>query len=85
MAKYNFHKFRFITTFETALREECRYMGAQPYWDFALDVSPPENFPNLHSSILPYDFGGNGPFIPVNVSNPFEVPGWTGEGCIKNG
>lgn len=32
-----------------------------------------------------YGFGGNGPLIPVNTSNPFEVPGRTGGGCVVDG
>ena len=30
-------------------------------------------------------FGGNGPLIPVNTSNPFEVPGRAGGGCVVDG
>jgi tyrosinase len=32
-----------------------------------------------------YGFGGNGPLVPVNASDPFEVPGRTGGGCVTDG
>ena len=32
-----------------------------------------------------YGFGGNGPFIEVDPSNPFAVPGRTGGGCVTTG
>lgn len=32
-----------------------------------------------------FGFGGNGPYISSNGSDPFEVPGRTGGGCVKNG
>jgi len=32
-----------------------------------------------------YGFGGNGPLIPVNASNLFEVPDRTGGGCVVDG
>jgi len=34
----------YVNDFEAALRTECGYKGAHPYWDWTLDASP--NFPN---------------------------------------
>jgi len=34
----------YVADFELALRTECGYKGAQPYWDWTIDASP--NFPN---------------------------------------
>lgn len=47
-----------IWTFESVLRTECNYTGAQPYWDWTLD-SPASNASLLASPIL-RAFGGNG-------------------------
>ena len=32
-----------------------------------------------------YGFGGNGPFVPIDPTNPNEVPGRTGGGCVFDG
>ena len=34
----------FGATYEKALREECGYKGAQPYWDWTIDVASGKNF-----------------------------------------
>ncbi|KAH7014061.1 hypothetical protein B0J12DRAFT_635931 [Macrophomina phaseolina] len=47
-----------IWTFESALRSECNYTGAQPYWDWTLD-GPASNRSLLASPVL-QAFGGNG-------------------------
>lgn len=59
-----------IWTFETILRDECNYTGAQPYWDWTLD-NPASNGSFLESPILK-SFGGNG-VAPDNCvpSGPF--------------
>ncbi|KAL0632473.1 hypothetical protein Q9L58_008658 [Maublancomyces gigas] len=71
----------YVAVYEQALRNECGYNGAQPYWDWTLDSS------NLLASPL-WDpisgFGGNGATIPPDTS-PFAVPGATGGGCICDG
>ncbi|PWW79822.1 Di-copper centre-containing protein [Tuber magnatum] len=71
----------YLAIYEKALREECNYKGAQPYWDWTLDAD------NLLASPL-WDpvtgFGGNGVPAPADGS-PFAVPGATGGGCISDG
>jgi tyrosinase len=82
----------FVATYEHMLRDECGYKGAQPYWDWTLDVNPPNSNISVdeyfaRSPVFDADtgFGGNGQFVPVNESNPFEVPGRTGGGCVQDG
>lgn len=75
----------FTSVYENALRNECNYTGAQPYWDWTLDVSSTSAFlasPVFHPK---FGFGGNGPYIAGNASDAFEVPGRTGGGCVKDG
>ncbi|OCL10974.1 Di-copper centre-containing protein [Glonium stellatum] len=74
----------FTAVYEEALRNECGYTGAQPYWDWTLDV-PAAKWAKSPVLDAVYGFGGNGPLIPVNTSNPFEVPGRTGGGCVVDG
>ena len=50
-----------VWTYETVLRNECGYTGAQPYWDYTLDT--PEKGGHFNSSPI-FDpvtgFGGDG-------------------------
>ncbi|TFK35809.1 hypothetical protein BDQ12DRAFT_634639 [Crucibulum laeve] len=78
------HRF-FTAVYEKALRSECGYKGAQPYWDWTLDVPPNGQFAASPVFDANYGFGGNGPFVEVPSDNPFSVPGRTGGGCITNG
>ncbi|KAH9477723.1 N-acetyl-6-hydroxytryptophan oxidase ivoB [Psilocybe cubensis] len=76
----------FVATYEKALRQECGYFGAQPYWDWSLDATSPENFMKspVFDSVL--GFGGNGPYTEEGVvAAPFEIPGRTGGGCVRDG
>ncbi|KAF1999790.1 Di-copper centre-containing protein [Amniculicola lignicola CBS 123094] len=74
----------FTAVYETALREECSYEGAQPYWDWTLDT-PADEF--MESPVFDdrYGFGGNGALVPIDESDPNEVLGRTGGGCIEGG
>jgi hypothetical protein len=50
-----------VWTYESVLRNECGYTGAQPYWDYTLDT--PENGGHFVSSPIfdpVYGFGGGG-------------------------
>ncbi|KAG5657919.1 hypothetical protein KAF25_007952 [Fusarium avenaceum] len=47
-----------IWTFESILRDECDYTGAQPYWDWTLD-NPASNGSLFKSPVL-QAFGGDG-------------------------
>ncbi|PPQ86638.1 hypothetical protein CVT25_006822 [Psilocybe cyanescens] len=76
----------FTAIYEKALREECGYTGAQPYWDWNLDVPPKGNFVDSPVWNPVYGFGGNGPFVEVPADSPFGVvPGRTGGGCVADG
>lgn len=75
----------FTAVYEQALRSECGYTGAQPYWDWTLDVTPSSKFTSAPVFDSKYGFGGNGPFIAGNDSNPLNVPGRTGGGCVQDG
>ncbi|KAF2429780.1 Di-copper centre-containing protein, partial [Tothia fuscella] len=76
-----------INLWEDALREECDYKGAQPYWDWFLDT--PDGGGEWEKSPL-YDvengFGGNGVYVNQSLAG-FEIPdfGSMGGGCITNG
>ncbi|KAF9634526.1 putative oligosaccharide translocation protein rft1 protein [Lasiodiplodia theobromae] len=78
-----------IATYEKALREECGYRGAQPYWDWSLDASADENSTaifetEVFSPII--GFGGNGPWVEATAEqNPLNLTGRTGGGCISDG
>ncbi|KAK3079343.1 hypothetical protein LTS18_005107, partial [Coniosporium uncinatum] len=53
-----------VWTFESVLRDECGYGGAQPYWDWSLD----RGLADLSESPVfdaEYGFGGNGAFVPL--------------------
>jgi len=79
------HRF-FTATYENLLRSKCGYLGAQPYWDWTLDVSPSlSKFPSSPVFSATHGFGGNGPFVPVADDNPLKVPGRTGGGCVTSG
>ncbi|KAF2492345.1 Di-copper centre-containing protein [Lophium mytilinum] len=75
----------FTGVYEKSLRDECGYSGAQPYWDWTIDAKHASDW--TKSPVFdPVDgFGKNGPLIPVNQSDPFEVPGRTGGGCVADG
>lgn len=75
----------FVAAYESMLRRECGYEGAQPYWDWNLDVVDEDTFLNSPVFDAETGFGGNGAYIPVDTSNPFEVPGRTGGGCVLDG
>ena len=64
--------------FETALREECFYQFALPYWDQSLDAANWDASP-LFNDFL--GFGGNG----KEVGGDPQFPGSTGGGCISSG
>lgn len=67
------------------LRTECGYTGAQPYWDWTLDATSESAFlaSPVFNSVT--GFGGNGPFVETDPSNPFNVPGRSGGGCVTGG
>jgi tyrosinase len=77
------HRF-FVAVYETMLRNECGYKGAQPYWDWTLDT-PAEKFTASPVFDPVTGFGGNGPWVESDPNNPFPpVPGRTGGGCVMD-
>ncbi|KAJ8462778.1 hypothetical protein ONZ45_g17812 [Pleurotus djamor] len=79
---------RFLNVYETALREECGYNGAQPYWDWTHDVDETNSISTSPVFHPIFGFGGNGVDIP-GYAGPFgnmsDIPGWTGGGCVPDG
>jgi tyrosinase len=76
----------FTALYEKGLRDECGYSGAQPYWDWTLDVTSVCKFGKSPVFDPVFGFGGNGPWVPSDGANPgMDVPGRTGGGCVKNG
>ncbi|KAL6885814.1 Di-copper centre-containing protein [Trichoderma evansii] len=77
----------FLAQYESDLRTICNYKGAQPYWDWSLDVNTETEFLNSPVFDPVYGFGGNGAYINTsswtNVSH--HIPGKTGGGCISTG
>jgi len=73
--------------YESALRKECGYDGAQPYWDWNLDVGSEHGFKVSPIFDAVNGFGGNGPYIPITdpALAGFAVPGRTGGGCVPDG
>jgi tyrosinase len=60
-----------VWTYESVLRNECNYTGAQPYWDYTLDT--PEKGGHFTSSPIfdpVYGFGGGGKASPSAVPSP---------------
>ncbi|KAK4448696.1 Grixazone synthase [Podospora aff. communis PSN243] len=85
-----YHRY-YVHLYETALRSECNYRGAQPYWDWTLSYTNPHLSTVFDGS--PYSLGSNGEYIPNR--EPIEVPipngptlvfpPATGGGCIASG
>ncbi|KAL0634128.1 hypothetical protein Q9L58_006935 [Maublancomyces gigas] len=75
----------FTAVYEDALRVQCGFGGAQPYWDWTLDADGVWAESPVFSPID--GFGGNGPYVPCE-DQPFEafcIPNGTGGGCVPDG
>ncbi|KAI5798769.1 hypothetical protein FPQ18DRAFT_366119 [Pyronema domesticum] len=74
-----------VATYERELRQKCGYKGAQPYWDWTLDVTT--NSSIFSAPVLDPDtgFGGNGPYVNNAFTPRLAIPGRTGGGCITSG
>ncbi|KAJ3543058.1 hypothetical protein NM208_g3782 [Fusarium decemcellulare] len=83
----------FVWQYETALRDECGYMGSQPYWDWTEHNDNFTQHPLFDGS--EYSLGGNGLYVPHGIANG-TVPGvpdpqvvtkppGTGGGCVVDG
>lgn len=73
----------FVATYEKALREECHYTGAQPYWDWSIDADKGTDYNDSPIFDATTGFGGDGSY--VDAPGFFVVPGHTGGGCVMNG
>ncbi|KAF1994200.1 Di-copper centre-containing protein [Amniculicola lignicola CBS 123094] len=90
---FNGHLFawhrHFVWLYETALRNECGYDGAQPYWDWTLDSANIVASPVFDGS--PTSMGNNGEFfehgntILEAFGLTLPLPPGTGGGCLKPG
>ena len=81
-----------VAEYERALREACKYKGAQPYWDWSLDADPVnhESMAIFQTDIFSptVGFGGNGPFVEADPSvDIFNLTGMgrLGGGCVEDG
>ncbi|PKS13374.1 hypothetical protein jhhlp_000145 [Lomentospora prolificans] len=72
----------------------CGWPGGVPYWDWTLDNANSTAFFNSPLFDDETGFGGNGKYIPGNVThpangvpprNPDDFPDRTGGGCIQSG
>ena len=77
----------FVLKYEEALREECNYKGAHPYWNWTLDAGPGKNI--FDSPLFDPETGFGGDGIPGVLPPPpitrIDFPGGSGGGCVKNG
>ncbi|KAI0377227.1 Di-copper centre-containing protein [Hypomontagnella monticulosa] len=81
----------FTFTYEQALKNECGYKGAQPYWNWGLYAKDPASSPIFDGSA--YSMSGNGEFIPnkgpivltLGDFDPVYLPAGTGGGCVTSG
>ncbi|KAH8887627.1 Di-copper centre-containing protein [Thozetella sp. PMI_491] len=76
----SWHRY-YLWSFEQALRNECGYTGAQPYWDWGRWAQDPEKSPIFDGSDT--SLSGNGEKI-THKSNGFS-PAGNGGGCVKTG
>ena len=75
----------FVVVYEKALREECGYQGAQPYWNVSNDIASGQNMNlwGIFSNTI--GFGGNGPYDP-NPPGPNEFNLTDSDsGCVPAG
>lgn len=84
-----FHRF-YVHLYEKALREECGYTGAQPYWDWTLSYRDPRQSAVFDGS--PWSMGSNGFYVPGREPTIVQAPGavvtvqpGTGGGCVHSG
>lgn len=86
----SWHRY-YMWSYETALREECGYKGAQPYWDWPRFANDPESGPMFNGK--PDSLGSNGIAIPHNATltaplGPIpggSLPPGSGGGCVFSG
>lgn len=76
----------FLWAYENALRQDCGYIGAQPYWNW-FDHTDFANNPVFDGS--PTSMSGDGEFVQHNGSvagtGQILLPSGNGGGCVKDG
>lgn len=77
----------FVWLWETALRDECGYAGAQPYWNWALWCNDLAGSPLFDGSSTSLSGDGvyepdQGPYV---VGGGATLPHGTGGGCVTSG
>ncbi|KAK8075937.1 Di-copper centre-containing protein [Apiospora phragmitis] len=81
----------FTFQFEQALKNECGYKGAQPYWNWALYADDPVSSPIFDGSA--FSMSGDGAPVPnkgpitLLLGNfaPVVLPPGNGGGCVQTG
>lgn len=63
----------YLHLYETALRDECGYIGMQPYWDWPRYANAPQKAPFFDGSDT--SLGGNGDYVPHNGTWILPPPG----------
>ncbi|KAJ5103928.1 N-acetyl-6-hydroxytryptophan oxidase ivoB [Penicillium argentinense] len=77
---------RFVWLWEQALRDECGYIGYQPYWNWPLWADDLENSPLFDCSET--SLSGNGKFNPDEqplTAGNITIPRGSGGGCVPQG
>ncbi|KAH9484984.1 Tyrosinase P [Psilocybe cubensis] len=79
----------FIRTFENALRNECGYKGATPYWDWSQDADSNSSISASPIFDSVTGFGGDGKSgtytLPANDMKDKEIRPSAFKGCVDNG
>lgn len=83
----SWHRY-YVWSFEQALRNECGYTGAQPYWNWGKYSDNPESSPVFDGSA--YSLSGNGAYVAGRNSSligggAIPIPPGNGGGCLTNG
>jgi tyrosinase len=82
----SWHRY-FVYGYEKALREECGYMGHQPYWNWFTYQDDPKHSPVFDGSDT--SMSGDGLFVQHNGSKggagTISLPSGEGGGCIASG
>ncbi|KZL77858.1 FAD binding domain-containing protein [Colletotrichum tofieldiae] len=77
----------FVWAYEEALRNECGYKGAQPYWNWLKNQDDLTNSPVFDGSDL--SLGGDGAYVKHNGSisgaGAISLPSGNGGGCVTSG
>lgn len=77
----------FVWAYEQALKNECGYKGAQPYWNWFAHTEDIHKSPVFDGSDT--SMGGDGAFVQHNGSlagaSTIYIPSGKGGGCIQSG